>query len=171
MHMDAPHITLDFETTDFDSDRTLLNKLLNDYQKKYRPEPEGQNQQDAHRIEATQGDLPSLFELTPPRFVGGWYFSKLQIADQLVSLIYGVHSIEIDKIDSKKAARSVRGKQYQGDESMIRFAFWLNKKLNDMGGNAQVKIGEEMANFGYGVAQSIFGLGFGRLVDHKFGKT
>lgn len=107
-----------------------------------------------------------LFVIAAPKLVGGWYFSKLHIAGQLFGRLYEMHGGEIESIDVKKAAR-VAGRHYQGDESILKFASWLNERLREKRCGTHVKVGEEMADLGYGVGTSIFGLSLGKYLDEK----
>jgi hypothetical protein len=158
-------IVLDFQTINFESDLGKLRSFLSRFQEDLEKSRKGSDTSDGGFR-----NKPTLFDVSPPKYVGGWYFSKLRLSPELTSVIYQQNSTEIENIDIKKTTKSL-GKQYRGDDSLARFATWLDQKLKGLGCQAQIKIGEEMADFGYGVAQSIFGLTLGRLLDNKFARN
>jgi hypothetical protein len=149
-------ITLDFQSTNFEADLAVAAGLLTELQKEC-----GFETGDAPEGEELP---PRLFAITDPKSIGGWSLSKLHIAGPLFDRMYELHSGEIESIDIKKAS-SVPGKRYQGQESVLKFASWLGGRLEEKGCGAQVKIGEEMADQGYGVGTSLFGLALGKYLD------
>lgn len=132
----ARDFILDFQSIDFKRDSHIANDVLASYASR------------AGFSDKNRGDGKArpLFSLSEPTQAAGWSFSKLMLSAEFVNKLYELNSYEID---STSPFSKVNGKHYRGDFLTTKIVSWIVKKLRDNGCQANVKIGEEMADFSY----------------------
>jgi hypothetical protein len=92
-------------------------------------------------------DENAAFSFTQPFNLAGWSFAELRLTSEFVKILYEFNSYEIDSITH---FQKVNGKYYESDILTMRFVCWIAEKLQDAGCQANVKIGEKMADYTYG---------------------
>lgn len=162
-----PDITLDFQSTNFEKDRSLLANLLLNYVKNSNLLGlKGNNKKIAtdddkstvdSKSELEEGNLEStssIFEITTPTEIAGWSFAKLIISSVfLFDILKDIttnskaseNELGPDKLFQLIRKYKSRGKQYlRSDYKLTMFVIWIDYKLKKLGSDSFIKIGKDM---------------------------
>lgn len=163
-------IILEFQSTNFEKDRTLLTNILMDYVKKCKlleskdnekqdesndkgfkntPDSEPENPQ-----ELSYESMSSFFNLTSPHGIAGWSFAKLLISNnflfEILKEVTTTSKVTESGLDSDKLFKLVskykpHGKLYLTSVyRIIMFIVWVNYMLKCLGSDSFVKVGKDI---------------------------
>lgn len=164
-------IILEFQSTNFEKDKSLLTNLLMDYVKKFKLMESTNNvkndeSNDNDSTKSNSDPTPdkskelnsvssiSFFNLTSPHEIAGWSFAKLSISNNFlfeilkeITTTSNVTESELvsDRLFNLVTKYKPQGKHYQTSEyKIIMFIVWVNDNLKQLGSDSFVKIGEDM---------------------------